>query len=96
MPSLTHFDNGCCAPCEPERTETLTELLENNGKQIYVMIDRANCIKEKIVGTSPACCDPNSKREGHNGIVGVYRQAQENTEILAQLYEILLQIDSQL
>lgn len=89
------MNTGKSIPC-CERPETLTELLENNGKQIYVMIDRANCIKDKIVGISPACCDPNSKREGHNGIVGVYRQAQENTEILAQLYEILLQIDSQL
>ena len=89
-------NDRCCDLCVAARAENLTEVLENNRKQIVAITDQAKSIKRKIDGDPPAIEGYSDKKEKYPGIPGLYRQAQENTEILAQLYEILLQIDSQL
>ena len=86
---------ACGDKCD--RTENLTEVLENSRKQIVAITDQAKAIKRKIDGDPPAiegyCSDKNEK---YPGIPGLYRQALDNTNLLAELYEIILTIDSRL
>ena len=86
---------ACGDKCD--RTENLTEVLENSRKQIIAITDQAKAIKRKIDGDPPAIegyC--NDKNEKYPGIPGLCRQAMDNTDLLAELYEIILTIDSRL
>ena len=89
-------NDKCCDPCGVARTENLTEVLENSRKQIVAMTDLAKAIVRKIDGDKPASegsCEENAK---YPGIPGLYKQAIDNTNLLAELYEIILTIDSRL
>ena len=89
-------NDSCCVPCGVERTENLTEVLENSRKQIVAITDQAKAIKRKIDGDTPTGEGCSNKNEKYPGIPGLYRQALENANLLAELYEIILTIDSRL
>lgn len=88
------WNEECAACCD--RKETLTEMLLNNEKQINAMIKNAMEIKAKIEGTALRNCGDGEKQEGYPGIPGLYKQVLDNTNLLAELYEIILTIDSRL
>ena len=79
--------------------EPLSEMLENNEKQIHAITERANAIKLRIEGYTPSSigftqpCDPCL---ANLAVPGLYKQAYDNTNLLAELYEIILTIDSRL
>ena len=79
--------------------EPLTEMLENNEKQIHAITERANAIKLRIEGYTPSStgcaqlCDP---CPANPSVLGLYKQTLNNTNLLAELYEIILTIDSRL
>ena len=79
------------------RPETISKLLDNNESQIGVIIGRASAIREKVAGSDYSqCTKSNAPTEAYPGIPGIYRQILENTKLLADLYEIVLDIDSKL
>ena len=81
----------------PSRPETISELLENNKSQIMAIIGRASAIREKVAGSDYSqCTESNAPTEAYPGIPGIHRQVLENTKLLSDLYEIVLDIDSKL
>lgn len=81
----------------PSKPETISELLENNESQIRAIIGIASAIREKVMGSDYVSFGKSSSpTEAYPGIPCVYNQIQDNTKLLADLYEIVLDIDSKL
>lgn len=79
------------------RPETISEFLENNESQIMAIIGTAAAIREKVMGSDyVSCSKSNFPTESYPRIRCVYNQIQDNTKLLADLYEIVLDIDSKL
>jgi hypothetical protein len=91
-------ENLACNGAKREH-ESLTEMLENNEKQIHAITERANAIKLRIEGYTPSstgCAQPCDPCPANLAVPGLYKQAYDNTNLLAELYEIILTIDSRL
>lgn len=80
--------------CE-RKDKTLTGALENNEMQIHAITERANAIKLRVVGQgSEACAGIPCPKDPF--APGLCNQAELNTQLLADLYGIILEIDARL